>query len=520
MGNYTQYRKNSFWFDSSSLHTDLKSKSVKGGISTAASQFISFGLNLVSTFILARLLFPSDFGLIGMVTAFTGFANIIKDMGLSMAVIQKENITHKQVSNLFWINLAICFIIACFFVIASPLIVALYHNETRLYPIILSYAIGIVISGLSIQHIALMSRKMQFTNIAKANVIASFLSVICGIVSAFMHAGYWSLVILNLSMILFNTCFIWFLCTWRPSLPAKNQKIKGFLSFGAGLSGFNIINYFSRYSDDILIGNRLGATAVGFYTKAYQLLMLPINQLRNPLMTVAIPAMSKLQSEPSRYVSYYQKYVFILAFFSMPLVACLAIFSEQLIILVLGNQWIESSQIFLVLAIAGFIQPVSSSSGLVMISTGQTKKFFIIGCITSFITVVGFFIGIHWGVVGTAISLVITTYLLLLPTLYYAFKSTPVKLRTFLDEIALPIFHTALFCCFLYGCKFILHNYLPSILIFILISPIGFILYYFSWKIYPKGRSKLINIDEVIQLIFQKVRKKKRMEQTPIQVSP
>lgn len=504
-----QNHKYDFWFDSSKSQENLKEKSIKGGVSTSASQFIGFALNLISTFVLARLILPSDFGIVGMVTAFTGLANIIKDMGLSMAVIQKESITHKQVSNIFWINVVICSSLALIFAICSPLISLVYQNDKRIYAIVFSYAIGIVISGFSIQHYALLSRKMLFSRIAKGNVAASLLSVIFGIAAAIIGMGYWSIVILNISMITFYTIFMWVSCNWRPSLPFKNQHVTGFLKFGAGISGFNIINYFSRYSDDILIGNRLGPTAVGFYTKAYQLLMLPINQLRNPLSLVATPALSALKNHPVRYVNYYRRYLFLLAFFSMPLVASLAIFSKELIFIVLGPGWEESSRIFQVLAVAGLIQPIASSSGLVMISTGQSKRFFVLGCINSVVIVSGFIIGINWGVIGTAIALVISNYLLLLPTLAFAYKGTPIKMKYFFVEVGLPFIHTLLMCGTLMAIKIILSSYLSDILIFIFSAPIGILFYYFSWKGYPKGREKFIAIDDTIRIVYEKIKKAK-----------
>ena len=509
MKNLEKYRAyENKWFDNEELHRDLKEKSIKGGISTSGSQFIRFGINLVSTFILARILLPSDFGLIGMVTAFTGFAAIIQDMGLSTAVIQKETITHIQVTNLFWINLGICCLIAILFVLLSPLIVSLYHYDHRLYSIILSYAAGIIISGLSIQHTALLNRRMMFLSLAKVDILAAILSVACGVTAAFLGWGYWAIIILNLSQTVFTVCLVWIACEWRPSWPKMSQSVKDFIHFGAGISGFNIINYFSRNSDDILIGNRLGPIAVGFYSKAYQLLMLPINQLRNPLMSVALPAMSKLQNDAGRYISYYKKYTFILAFFSMPLVISLAIFSREIVLIVLGAQWIESGKIFLVLAIAAFVQPVSASSGLIMISSGQTKKYFIIGTINSCTTIAGFIIGIHWGVIGMAVSFVVTVYLELLPTLYFAYKDTPIKMRHFLEEVCLPAIHSLLICGVILTGRQIAIQFISPILAFFILIPIGLVIYYFSWKTYPLGRKKLVNIEDLINVMIQKIRKK------------
>src|SRR5690606_28346099 len=114
-------------------------------------------------------------------------------------------------------NILICFIIAGLFAALSPLIVSLYHHDQRIYPIIFSYAAGIVISGFSLQHTALMCRKMLFGHIAKGNILATLLGVSCGIGAALMGMGYWAIVILNISVDFFNTCFVWYLCNWRPS---------------------------------------------------------------------------------------------------------------------------------------------------------------------------------------------------------------------------------------------------------------------------------------------------------------
>lgn len=497
-----------YWFNSVHLQEDLKTKSIIGGINTTANQFIGFGLNLISTFILARLLMPSDFGLIGMVTAFTGFAHIIKDLGLSSAVIQKDKINHLQVSKLFWINIAVCIAIGFIYLLLSPLIVNLYHHDTRLYPIIFAYACTIVISGLSLQHNALLCRKMLFGQLAKANILASLISVTLGISSALLGLGYWSLVILSISSDFFNTCFVWHFCNWRPSYTIRKQEINEFLKFGAGLSGSNMINYFSKNADNILLGSKVGATSVGLYSKAYQLLMLPINQLRTPLTLVATPALSSLKKDPKTFVKYYKKYIFILAFFSMPLVACLAIFSKELILIILGHQWLESSHIFRILAIAGFILPVANSRGLVLVSTGQTKRLFYMVCVLSSVTILGFFVGINWGITGIAISLPITTYLLLIPTLLYSFKKTPIRILDFFNEIFLPVVHTLIMICFILLLKTILSSIFSPLLIFFIVSPLGVIFYYVCWKLYPLGRCKLAGIGDLRYVILQRFKQR------------
>jgi len=505
MNSFKRYRLYSKWFDSGKRDSDLKEKSIKGGISTSVYQVVSFGLNMLATFVMARILLPSDFGLVGMVTAFTGLASIVQDLGLSMAVVQREQISHRQVSNLFWVNIFVCLCIGLVFVCISPLIVSLYHNDSRIYPILFSYAAGIAIGGVSIQHNALLTRRMKFALIAKGQIISSILSVFCGVGAALLGMGYWAIVILNLSVSIFYSGFAWLLCDWRPSLPSKSQGIVEFLHFGAGISGFNIINYFSRNSDNVLLGQRLGPTVVGFYSKAFQLLMLPLNQLRNPLVTVALPAMSALSSDPMRYINYYKKYVFLLSFFSMPVVVCLGFFSNELILIVLGKQWLPSGQIFRGLAISGFIQPVASSIGLVMISSGHSSKYFIWGCINAAVTIGGFLVGIHWGVNGIVYSLAITTYGLLLPSLWFAFRGTPLRIRFFFNEILSPICHTAILCFIVWVLDFLFNRFIGPLSFFCLVIPIGIGFYYLSWKCYPSGRKKVKTIEEVVSMCLNKV---------------
>lgn len=425
------------WFDTQHLRGDLKSRSVKGGFSTIAGQVISFALNISSTIILARLLTPEDYGLVAMVTAVTGFVTIFKDLGLSSAVIQKEHINQQQVSAVFWINVFISLGIALIVALLAPVLVNFY-NEERLFYITLVFSVGIFISGLSLQHNALMKRQMKFQTLALMNTLTAFLSIVCGVLLAWLGFGYWAIVAITFLFPSFNTLALWFVCAWRPSFTLKGNDVKSFLKFGAGITGFDMINYFSRNMDNVLIGKFIGSVALGLYTKAYQLLLLPITQLRDPLNSVALPALSTLQNDKVKYKSYYKRFLFTLAFFSMPAVVYMAIFSEELIVVVLGDQWIEASSIFRILAFAAFIQPLLSTIGLVMISTGDIKRYFTWGCINAALVVTAFFIGVQWGVDGVAKAYVVITYLLFFPALIYCLRNSPITVSLFLKEISFP----------------------------------------------------------------------------------
>lgn len=492
------------WFDYVAGKTGLKGKSIQGGVSTTVSQLIVFIVNTLSTIILARILIPADFGLVAMVAAFSGFVSIFKDLGFSMAIIQREKVTHDQVSILFWFNIILCFCISLLFICSAPLIVSFY-KEQRLFYIIIAYAASIFISSLSVQHNAILSRKMEFKKIALVNIISSILAVMVSVIMAFLNFGYWSLVFLTLAQSLFATLLLWYYCRWKPKFILWQSDIRTFLHFGAGISGFNVINYCARNMDNVIIGKFLGSTILGFYSKAYQLMMMPLTKLRDPLVTVGTPALSSLLNDPIRYRNYYYKLNFIICFFSFPMTVFLAIFAKELILIVLGPKWIASVLIFQLLSISAFIQPITGTTGSIFISTGKSSQFFKMGLISSVIIISSFFAGIHWGVNGVVIGYAIANYALLIPTLLYCFKNTPIKFWQFCNELSLPVVHTVLFCILLLGLKFFLSPYLTPFPVLLICLIISVPFYYITWFSYKKAKNKINEINELIQILLKKI---------------
>ena len=432
--NNTLYLK---WFDTVHLKNDIKGHSVKGGVNTLVAQGSTFLMTMLSTIFMARLVTPEGFGVVAMVTAFTGFVLMFKDLGVSSAVIQTSKINQRQVSTLFWINVMVCSSIALVVLLTASLL-ARFYNEPRLIGITSAFAGGIFITGFAIQHNALLKRQMKFKRISANHITSTLASILIGVGMAWFGLDYWAVAGITISYLVINTFLNWFYCDWRPSLVFNLGEVKSFIRFGLGVAGFDIINYFSRNADSILIGKYLGSVALGLYSKSYQLLMLPITQLRNPLNTVAIPALGTMQHEDQKYRQFYRRYIFMLAFFSMPLVVILGVFSEEVIFIVLGDQWHNAASIFKILAVCSFIQPLASTVGLVMISRGETKRYFIYGLVNAIFTVIGFIVGLNWGVQGVATSYVVVNYLLLLPTLKYAYAGTPISVMLFFEEIAFP----------------------------------------------------------------------------------
>ncbi|MDX5420688.1 MAG: lipopolysaccharide biosynthesis protein [Hymenobacteraceae bacterium] len=494
------------WFKTHHLKDDLKAHTVKGGFTTIAGQAISFIMTLSSTAIMARLLSPEDYGLVAMVTAVTGFVTIFKDLGLSAAIIQRDNVEHYQVSAVFWINVAISLGIASLIAVLAPVLVSFY-NESRLLNITFAFAFSIFFAGLSLQHNALMKRQMKFSSLSVIQIGSTGLSLLTGIILAYIGFGYWAIVMATVLNPVLSTIAVWTVCDWRPAFVFKASEASSFLKFGAGIAGFDLINYFSRNLDNVLIGKFVGSAALGLYSKAYQLLMLPITQLRDPLNTVALPAMSTIQKEKHKFKGFYQRYIFTLSFFSMPLVVYLAIFSEELVLIVLGDQWTEAAFIFKLLAITAFIQPVASTRGIVLIAAGKTKKYFIWGVANAVFVITGFLIGVQWGVTGVAVAYAIVNYLLLLPSLYYCFHNSPITVGIFFREIAFPMLFSLASGAVILAFK-LQFSHLSGFILF----PLGFILgavfYLAPWFLSKQSKQRLDQLTDLKEMVRSKIFKK------------
>lgn len=423
------------FFDTEYLKADLKGRSVRGGAVTMAGQGAKFFLGMVSTVVLARLLTPQDFGLIAMVAAVTGFVVMFKDMGLSMATVQRAEINHGQISTLFWINVALSLGVMLVIAALAPAI-AWFYGEPRLTWITLALAGAFIFGGLTIQHQALLRRNMRFGSLALIQIVSMLVGIVAAIISAWYGAGYWALVIMQLAGAITGAIAVWVACGWRPGLPVRRSGVREMLAFGGNLTGFNIINYFVRNIDKILIGRYLGPTPLGLFSKSYNLLLLPIRQINAPISAVAIPGLSLLQNEKRRYIAYYLKAVSAVSFITMPIMLFLIFNSEKVIRLVLGDQWLGVSQIFGLLGIAALVQPVANTAGWLYVSMGRPDRMLRWRICTCWISPCLYFLGLHYyGLVGVAYAHVSVSLLLFIPALWYAQLGSGIGIQNILTII-------------------------------------------------------------------------------------
>ena len=366
-----------------------------------ASQAGRVVISIVSTAIFARLLPTSDFGLLAMATIVTNFAAIIRDMGTAAALIQKSQLTDELLDTVFWSNVVFGFVSCGLVALGSPLIAWAFREpalETVL--ILLSLAFPLGSSGTS--HLALLERTGRFRSIAIAEIFSSLAGAGVGVVAALKGLGITSLILQALISATLSTCLFWALSRWRPTLRWSRKEFQGLVHFSGNLVGFNIINYFARNADGMLIGRFLGPVELGLYNIAYRIMLFPLQNLTFVVNRAFFPIFSGQQHDPALIGRNYLKLLAFISLVTAPLMLGLWSVREPFVVVVLGEKWRGVTAIIAWLAPTGYLQSLVSTTGVVLMATGQTRLMRKLGVVCSLIYLLAFALGVAQGAAGVA----------------------------------------------------------------------------------------------------------------------
>lgn len=420
------------------LRSSIGTRTVRSGAYAMGAEAIEFVLRLGSIFILARMLTPEHFGLIAMVTAITSIAERFKDLGLSIATIQQPEISHAQVSALFWVNAAVGLVLMLLIGgLSWP--IAGFFDEERLVPVTMVIATTFFFGGIVVQHQALLRRQMLYGRIALIQICSSAASVVVAVAMAWADHGYWALVGREVSRALFLAIGTWWSMPFVPGRPKRGARIGSMLKIGGDVTGFNLVNFLTQNLDQIVIGKIAGATALGFYRQGVTLVLAPFTQLTGPVNAVSESALSRLQNDPVAFRRSYRKILAALSMATMPMAAFLAVFSEPVVAAALGDNWMAAAEFVWILAVASFIRPSMSTIGAVMISRGLSRRYLVLwGIAPCSLLVVLILVGSQWGATGVAYAHLFYSYLFLLPSLAIGLKGSPISPRDFLASTWRP----------------------------------------------------------------------------------
>ena len=379
----------------------LGRRAARGALVTVGAQGARILLQLASVVVLARLLTPHDYGLVAMVVALVGVGEILRDFGLSSAAVQAATLSNAQRTTLFWLNAAIGLALGLAVFLLAPLIAAVY-DQPDLVPIARALAAGFLLNGLATQYRASLVRDLRFGALARTDVIAAAIALATAIAGGVLGLGYWALVAQQLAQALALLTLLAIAARWLPGIPRRSTPIRGLIGFGGNVVLSQLIGYASNNLDSLVIGIRFGAGPLGIYSRAFQLLMTPLNQVRSPLTSVALPVLSRLAVDAPRFDRFVVLGQLALGY---TLVAGLGIVvgaAEPLTHVLLGEQWNAASPILRLLAVAGIFQTLAFVGYWVYLARGLTRDLVRYSLVSSVIRIACILIGSLGGVVGVA----------------------------------------------------------------------------------------------------------------------
>ncbi|ACQ79265.1 polysaccharide biosynthesis protein [Beutenbergia cavernae DSM 12333] len=379
----------------------LRTRAARGALVTLAAQALRIVLQLAGVVLLARLLLPSDYGLVAMVMALIGVAEIFRDLGLSSAAVQAEHLSRAQRDNLFWVNTAAGGVLALLVVAVAPLI-ARWYAEPELVDLARALAPVFLLNGLATQFRADLTRRMRFSRIATADVLAPCLALGAAIAVAAAGGGYWALVTQQLTTAVVLLVVLAVSARWWPRWYTRDAPMRELLSYGWHLAGSQLIGYVARNIDSVTIGTRFGATPLGLYNRAFQLLMTPLAQLRNPTVTVALPVLSRIRESRSETDAFVRRGQLALGLTLVAGLGVVAGAAAPLTAIMLGPAWEAAEPYLRLLAAAGAFQTLAYVGYWVYLAHGLTKELLRYSIVSAALTVTCVLVGSIGGPVGVA----------------------------------------------------------------------------------------------------------------------
>jgi len=392
------------------MASNIKRQLFSGVFYTALAKYSGVIISLVVAGILARLLSPDDFGVVAIATVIIAFFNLFTDMGVSPAIVQHKSLTKEELSDIFSFTVWTGIGISVLFFAASWLI-ADYYNSKILKPLCQLLSINLFFASATIVPGALFYRNKEFKFIA----IRSFVIQIAGgagaVTAALSGAGLYALVINPIlsSILIFVISYQRYPQQLHFTLGLK--VLRKIFSYSAYQFLFNVINYFSRNLDKLLIGKYMNMSALGYYEKSYRLMMLPLQNITQVITPVMHPIFSDLQDDKEKLATSYERIIRFLSFIGLPLSVLLFFTAKEVTLIIFGDQWIPSVPVFQILSLSVGIQIILSSSGSIYQAAGDTRSLFICGLFSSILNVAGMLLGIfYFGTLTALATCIVATF--------------------------------------------------------------------------------------------------------------
>ncbi|MDE1512176.1 lipopolysaccharide biosynthesis protein [Serratia nevei] len=406
---------------------------------------------LMSMFVLARLLPPSEFGLMAMALVVINFSLLIRDLGTSAAIIQHNELKDSTTNAIFGLNITMGTVIAIVIALFSPLIAAAF-KEPRLTDVLLLLCISFPIASSGSTHLALLERNSKFMIVSLIELSAGILALIAAIILAYMGVGVYSLVFSNLLTAIISTSLLWMKSGWRPKITQifNKKELKTIFSFSSNLTLFNFVNYFSRNADSMFIGRFMNANILGAYSLAYRIMLFPLQNLTFIASRSLFPIMSRQQDNVLEVKKLFLKSIDVISFIVFPLMVGLATLREPFFNIAFGPEWALSATIMLWLAPTGVVQSLTSSTGAVLMSKGRSGMLLMLGILGMLLMISAFIIGVQFDITTLTMLYFFANVVNFIPAMSITMRLLEGSLFEVLARLIGPAFCSGIMCAALY----------------------------------------------------------------------
>lgn len=406
----------------------LGSTAMRGIATSAGGQFARVLIQLISVTVLARLVSPSDYGLLAMVLVVVGVGEIFRDFGLSSAAIQAKNLSAGDRNGLFWVNTAIGVVLGAALFLGAPAVAAFY-DQPELADLSRVLSVTFLLNGAVTQYRAGLTRELRFGALVAVDVFGQVVGTTVAIVLALMGAGVGALAAQQIGTAATALVVAMFLGRWLPGRPSPLAQLRGYVSFGWNLALSQLVGYGANNIDNLIIGLRMGSGPLGLYNRTFQLLMQSYNMAREPINRVALPVFSRLQDEPARFDRFLLRAQLGLGYLLVVALCVAAGLAEPIVGLLLGDDWSAAVPLWACMAIAAGFMTLSFVGYWVYVSRGLTKQLLQYSFVSAAIRIVCILVGARYGLLGVAVGYAVSPMLAWPVSLGWLSRCTPIPLR-------------------------------------------------------------------------------------------
>lgn len=392
--------------------TDLRGK-VRHGLGwKLLTVLLGQGGEVLVSILLAHLLLPSDFGLAGLAIVFSGIALGLSDVGLGAAIIQRKNLTEEDCSTVFWVTAVAGIVLTLLGVALSPLIAAFFSNP-EVMPLFAVLSLSFLFGSLGQTQRALLTREMSFRSLELRNIAATLVGAIAALSFALAGFGAWAIIAQVVFTTAVSTLMLWTVSPWRPRMVFSRDRLRTLGGFGVKTLLMRNLVWVNLNTDNLLVGRFLGSVALGTYSVAYNVMVLPSSNITAPLRDVLYAAFARLQHDSRRLGDVWLRVNNIAGSVLVPAFLGLAAVAPDFVPVVLGPHWHGAIPVLQLLSLGGAVGSLQAFNGQVYQALGKPGLFLRFTCFATVVMFSAFVVGLRWGVVGVAGSYAVARAIML-----------------------------------------------------------------------------------------------------------